>query len=106
MTVAQRPDLHPTRVLGEAVPQPRTNPSVRGGALGPLDGEQLEQYEPAATRSSTTCPPRRRWTSTCPNSDASVRTRSCARASASSWNLLHGSNGNLSPFTRSNIFIV
>ncbi|MFE3830116.1 ectoine hydroxylase [Streptomyces sp. NPDC059092] len=45
MTVAQRPDLYPTRVLGEAVPKPRTDPSVWGEAPGPLDGEQLKQYE-------------------------------------------------------------
>lgn len=45
MTVAQRPDLYPTRVLGEAVPKPRTDPSVWGEAPGPLDAEQLKQYE-------------------------------------------------------------
>ncbi|KND24704.1 ectoine hydroxylase [Streptomyces stelliscabiei] len=45
MTVAQRPDLYPTRVLGEAVPRPRTDPSVWGEAPGPLDAEQLKRYE-------------------------------------------------------------
>jgi ectoine hydroxylase len=45
MSTAVRPDLYPTRVSGEAVPQPRTDPIVWGQAPGPLDREQLDRYE-------------------------------------------------------------
>ncbi|MGW0703991.1 ectoine hydroxylase [Streptomyces sp. NPDC002867] len=45
MTITRRPDLYPTRVIGESVPQPRTDPTVWGGARGPLDSKQLDQYE-------------------------------------------------------------
>lgn len=45
MTATVRPDLYPTRVIGESVPQPRTDPTVWGEAPGPLDREQLNRYE-------------------------------------------------------------
>lgn len=45
MSTAVRPDLYPTRVIGESVPQPRTDPTVWGKASGPLDIEQLNRYE-------------------------------------------------------------
>ncbi|MBG0852330.1 ectoine hydroxylase [Streptomyces spinoverrucosus] len=45
MTTTLRPDLYPTRVTGEAVPQPRVDPVVWGDAPGPLGQEQLDHYE-------------------------------------------------------------
>ncbi|MEV8603202.1 ectoine hydroxylase [Streptomyces griseoviridis] len=45
MTATARPDLYPTRVLGESVPQPRIDPTVWGNGPGPLSREQLERYE-------------------------------------------------------------
>lgn len=45
MTATVRPDLYPTRVTGESVPQPRIDPTVWGEAPGPLDKEQLGHYE-------------------------------------------------------------
>lgn len=45
MSTAVRPDLYPTRVMGESVPQLRTDPAVWGEASGPLDREQLDRYE-------------------------------------------------------------
>ncbi|MCZ0207340.1 ectoine hydroxylase [Streptomyces sp. UMAF16] len=44
MNTTVRPDLYPTRVSGEAVPQPRVDPVVWGDAPGPLDEEQLARY--------------------------------------------------------------
>ncbi|MGW3647252.1 ectoine hydroxylase [Streptomyces sp. NPDC000878] len=45
MNTTMRPDLYPTRVTGEAVPQPRVDPTVWGEAPGPLSTEQLRRYE-------------------------------------------------------------
>ncbi|MGW7793662.1 ectoine hydroxylase, partial [Streptomyces tricolor] len=45
MSTTLRPDLYPTRVTGEAVPQPRVDPTVWGQGPGPLSGEQLAAYE-------------------------------------------------------------
>ncbi|MEU2441437.1 ectoine hydroxylase [Streptomyces rubradiris] len=45
MNTTVRPDLYPTRVTGEAVPQPRVDPVVWGDAPGPLGEEQLARYE-------------------------------------------------------------
>lgn len=45
MSTAVRPDRYPTRVIGEPVPQPRTDPTVWGKTSGPLDSEQLNRYE-------------------------------------------------------------
>ncbi|WP_217246063.1 ectoine hydroxylase [Streptomyces sp. AC602_WCS936] len=45
MSTTVRPDLYPTRVIGESVPQPRTDPTVWGRAPGPLGTGQLDQYE-------------------------------------------------------------
>ncbi|MFF8731422.1 ectoine hydroxylase [Streptomyces sp. NPDC015171] len=45
MSTTLRPDLYPTRVSGEAVPQPRVDPVVWGKGPGPLSEEQLAAYE-------------------------------------------------------------
>ncbi|WP_225827635.1 ectoine hydroxylase [Streptomyces naphthomycinicus] len=45
MSTTVRPDLYPTRVAGEAVPQPRVDPTVWGRGPGPLGTEQLASYE-------------------------------------------------------------
>ncbi|MGW1607060.1 phytanoyl-CoA dioxygenase family protein, partial [Streptomyces eurythermus] len=45
MNTTVRPDLYPTRVTGEAVPQPRVDPVVWGDAPGPLDEQRLARYE-------------------------------------------------------------
>ncbi|MET9513137.1 ectoine hydroxylase [Streptomyces flavidovirens] len=45
MATTTRPDLYTTRVLGEAIPQPRTDPTVWGSAAGPLSNEQLTHYD-------------------------------------------------------------
>ncbi|MEU7033762.1 ectoine hydroxylase [Streptomyces sp. NPDC046237] len=45
MSTTVRPDLYPTRVIGESVPQPRIDPTVWGEASGPLDSKQLHHYE-------------------------------------------------------------
>ncbi|QTA36806.1 ectoine hydroxylase [Streptomyces sp. CA-256286] len=45
MTVTARPDLYPTRIIGEPVPQQRPDPTVWGSAPGPLSEEQLARYE-------------------------------------------------------------
>ncbi|ELP70688.1 ectoine hydroxylase [Streptomyces turgidiscabies] len=45
MSTTVRPDLYPTRVAGEAVAQPRVDPSVWGDRPGPLSKEQVDRYE-------------------------------------------------------------
>ncbi|MET9450819.1 ectoine hydroxylase [Streptomyces cinerochromogenes] len=45
MSTTVRPDLYPTRVTGEAVPQPRVDPTVWGQGPGPLSQEQLAAYD-------------------------------------------------------------
>lgn len=45
MTTTVRTDLYPTRVIGQAVPQPRVDPSVWGEHPGPLSKEQADRYE-------------------------------------------------------------
>jgi ectoine hydroxylase len=45
MSTTVRPDLYPTRVTGEAVPQPRVDPTVWGQGPGPLSAEQLAAYD-------------------------------------------------------------
>ncbi|MER5881196.1 ectoine hydroxylase [Streptomyces sp. NPDC001910] len=45
MSTTVRTDLYPTRVIGEAVPQPRVDPTVWGQGPGPLSKEQLAAYE-------------------------------------------------------------
>ncbi|MEU8894184.1 ectoine hydroxylase [Streptomyces sp. NPDC048442] len=45
MTTTVRTDLYPTRVDGQAVPQPRKDPSVWGEHPGPLSKEQVGRYE-------------------------------------------------------------
>ncbi|MEU6672092.1 ectoine hydroxylase [Streptomyces sp. NPDC046727] len=45
MSTTLRPDLYPTRVAGEAVPQPRVDPTVWGQGPGPLGAEQLAAYD-------------------------------------------------------------
>lgn len=45
MTVTARPDLYPTRIIGEPIPQQRPDPTVWGSATGPLSEEQLARYE-------------------------------------------------------------
>lgn len=45
MSTTVRPDLYPTRIIGESVPQPRVDPTVWGNSPGPLSSEQLNRYE-------------------------------------------------------------
>ncbi|MFF5537399.1 ectoine hydroxylase [Streptomyces cinerochromogenes] len=45
MSTTVRPDLYPTRVTDEAVPQPRVDPTVWGQGPGPLSQEQLAAYD-------------------------------------------------------------
>ncbi|GGS75968.1 ectoine hydroxylase [Streptomyces cinerochromogenes] len=45
MSTTVRRDLYPTRVTGEAVPQPRVDPTVWGQGPGPLSQEQLAAYD-------------------------------------------------------------
>jgi ectoine hydroxylase len=45
MTTTARHDIYPTRISGEAVAQPRLDPTVWGDAPGPLSAEELARYE-------------------------------------------------------------